>query len=349
MSEERSFSRLGPVNADLSLVGKTFLGQIREFSIEQNTVDGPVMTLTGGIWLYDFNSRNLGDPFMKILEGFEGGFSSAGAGGPAFQGVPLENLFCFVTILGGGRYQVECQGVTNAWFEPTAGTPGFDAGWQMIGNGGLVSILPGKCPFLPPLGFTFPPQGDPDLRLPCWPGFSPSAPLFATSTIDTIFGGVRSGLGFWQAEFQACDSADPNLDPGNGPRSAWNTLSQNCCHRTEGDNSDDDPGSGDTEPPPSGGPCDNALFCKIICKRIQIAPGFPPRNIWCFPTEGGRLTDYCVTDSSPPQSCSCSDIDVAGNQIPDPATVAPGTVIFVKCVPWTGGEGFSDCSLFPGA
>jgi hypothetical protein len=298
------------------------------------------MHLVDGIRLYNSGSHNLSDPFMTIFSSVGILMANRSFGGVA--GVPISNIFCWVTFGMKGETKFECFGVTAAWFDSIAAPGNFPA-WKMKAVGGIEHTLMGECPFIPPFGLCSDRDPDDNPNAPCWRGLSVTAPLFVVSSQFAYFGDSGTAFGLPQAEFQSCDLSEENtrLDPGNGPASPWNTLSRNCCANTE-DQNDTGVGDGDTDvpPPPPGDTCGtNGLFCKYLCK-FDRGGG---QRIWCLPTENGRLTNYCVTETA--GNCKCSSLDLAGNPIPDPNTVPLGTIIFVKCTSGIGQTNLFDCNF----
>jgi hypothetical protein len=342
MSNDLRFDRVAPNPSQSGLSGKMFLGRIRTMSTVYRTDDGPTIIFDDGIDLYDSNAMDLSNPFMTVMQGQVINLV-AGLGSVDFHGMPATNLFCFITFDPLG-IRMDCEGITAAWFFPQGS--GDSMSWVMKAIGGIAIQLNGPCPFMPPLGIAAPDlwQG---ATQPPFPGFSPTAPMLAVQTPEVALASIFGGVGAWQAELQVCDldGNDDNLDSGNGPASPWNTLTRNCCKN--GSSVDDQTGDGDDEPPEQKD-CVGAITCKIVCRRVGVGGGGlggNPTNVWCYPKENGRYTNYCETDIHV-VTCMCSATDIAGNQVPNANTVPVGTVLFVKCIPGGGLFGYKGCDFY---
>ncbi len=352
-SDDLLWGKIAPHSSESDLIGKTFLGRAREISVQIDALGVTYINTELGIDLYNNSSKNLTTPFKTIKTG--AAFRSPTSGPPSFHGHPINNLFCWVTFEVNGNVHIECNGLTAAWFFPVGLGP--EMYWVMQSKRGLSLILDGCCPFLPP---PFMDTRYPDLDVTldpcqfCFDGFNFKAPVFAVSPLDVALGPAELGTPWgWQAELQVCDLSgdDENTDPGGGPASPWNVLTRNCCATGEGGGPDGDIGEGDDtddDPPPPGDCATNGIFCKIMVKRAVRGLGGNDVYVWCLPTENGRLTNYCVTDSGT-LTCRCSHVDLAGNPIPNPNTTPPGTIIFVKCEAGEGGfNQFQDCNNYIG-
>jgi len=352
MGDELHWARIAP---NSPIIGKTYVAMAKNVAVQIDAAGVTEVAVQDGIWIYDQRSFDLEDPFMKLPGGQT--FKTSGPLSGAFYGMPLNDMFCWVTFEMNANYKIEVLGMTSVWFEPVGS--GELMYWNAKAIRGFEYILAGCCPFAPPgtgmdrryedLGVILGPCQF------CFDGFSMSAPVLAINAIDIALG--PSGIGtpyVWQVDFQSCDLSgdDENLEPGDGPASPWNVLGRDCCART-GEGGDGETGQGDTEtePPPPTTCSTNNIFCKVICKKVQPGGlGGNPVNVWCYPTENGRLTDYCVTDSGAQHlTCGCSNITVAGNVLPDPNTVVPGTLAIVKCENQGGLGRYQDCNNYQGA